>query len=260
MCFSYPLSGQAFLNSILNYLGLRSSCLFQLYKSSDWCNLYSFRSCLQAGQFFFPLHLFFKNILPNAANSNEHTTFCFPIFPLSYKFITWPVFQVNCRQQFCEMFHHDIPWIAIFLSSENSFLAACHLSLKYFRFSLWQHLTLDNNFYLKWGWSRFCCSDNPKFSVAQNNKNWASLVTQWLRVCLPMQGTWVRALVWEDPTCRGATRPMCHKYWACASGACAPQQERPRQWEACAPWWRVALLATTRESPRTATKTQHRQK
>ena len=28
----------------------------------------------------------------------------------------------------------------------------------------------------------------------------ASLVVQWLRICLPMQGTWVRALVWEDPT------------------------------------------------------------
>ena len=40
--------------------------------------------------------------------------------------------------------------------------------------------------------------------------NWASLVAQWLRICLPMQGTWVRALVWEDPTCRGATKPMSH--------------------------------------------------
>ena len=28
----------------------------------------------------------------------------------------------------------------------------------------------------------------------------ASLVAQWLRICLPMQGTRVRALVWEDPT------------------------------------------------------------
>ena len=40
----------------------------------------------------------------------------------------------------------------------------------------------------------------------------ASLVAQWLRVCLLMQGMRVRALVWEDPTCRGATRPMCHNY------------------------------------------------
>ena len=40
----------------------------------------------------------------------------------------------------------------------------------------------------------------------------ASLVAQWLRICLPMQGTRVRALVWEDPTCRRATGPMHHNY------------------------------------------------
>ena len=40
----------------------------------------------------------------------------------------------------------------------------------------------------------------------------ASLVVQWLRICLPMQGTRVRALVWEDPTSRGATRPVSHNY------------------------------------------------
>ena len=56
----------------------------------------------------------------------------------------------------------------------------------------------------------------------------ASLVAQWLRIRLLTQGTQVRALVWEDPTCHGATRPMSHNYWVCASGACAPQQERPR--------------------------------
>ena len=36
----------------------------------------------------------------------------------------------------------------------------------------------------------------------------ASLVVQWLRIRLPMQGTGVRALVWEEPTCRGATKPV----------------------------------------------------
>ena len=40
----------------------------------------------------------------------------------------------------------------------------------------------------------------------------ASLVAQWLRICLPMQGTWVRAMVWEDPTCLGATKPASHNY------------------------------------------------
>ena len=40
----------------------------------------------------------------------------------------------------------------------------------------------------------------------------ASLVAQWLRICLPMQGTRVRALVWEDPACRGANGPVSHNY------------------------------------------------
>ena len=40
----------------------------------------------------------------------------------------------------------------------------------------------------------------------------ASLVAQWLRICLPTQGTWVQALVREDPTWRGATKPVCHNY------------------------------------------------
>ena len=40
----------------------------------------------------------------------------------------------------------------------------------------------------------------------------ASLVAQWLRIHLPMQGTWVQALVWENPTRRRATKPMRHNY------------------------------------------------
>ena len=77
-----------------------------------------------------------------------------------------------------------------------------------------------------------------------------------------MQGAWVQALVWEDPTCRRATKPMRHNYWACAPEpashsywahvpqllsprattteahaprARAPQQEKPLQREARAP-------------------------
>ena len=63
--------------------------------------------------------------------------------------------------------------------------------------------------------------------IIKHNRR-ASLVVQWLRICLPVQGTRVRALVWEDPTCHGAAGPVSHNYWACASGACAPQRERPR--------------------------------
>ena len=49
-----------------------------------------------------------------------------------------------------------------------------------------------------------------------------------MRIRPPMQGTRVQALVQEDPTCRGATKP--------------------------------APLAATRESPHAAAKTQHSQK
>ena len=57
-----------------------------------------------------------------------------------------------------------------------------------------------------------------------------------------MQGTRVQALVRENPTRRGATKPMRHNYWArvlqllspyattteaCMPGARAPQQEKP---------------------------------
>ena len=46
----------------------------------------------------------------------------------------------------------------------------------------------------------------------QKNEVGASLVAQWLRIRLPMQGTRIRALVWEDPTCHGATKPVRHNY------------------------------------------------
>ena len=45
-----------------------------------------------------------------------------------------------------------------------------------------------------------------------NTAEWISLVVQWLRTHLPMQGTWVRSLVREDPMCHGATKPVCHDF------------------------------------------------
>ena len=66
----------------------------------------------------------------------------------------------------------------------------------------------------------------------------ASLVAQWLRIRLPMQGTRVRALIWEDPTCHGATKPVRHNYWnLCAQSPCSVTRE-----------------ATAMRSPRTTTK------
>ena len=45
-----------------------------------------------------------------------------------------------------------------------------------------------------------------------------------------MQETWVRSLIWEDPACHGATKPLSHNYWSCAvlSSPTAPT-------EACMP-------------------------
>ena len=45
----------------------------------------------------------------------------------------------------------------------------------------------------------------------------ASLVTQWWRIHLPMQETWVWSLVWEHPTCCGAPGPKYPNYWAWAT-------------------------------------------
>ena len=50
----------------------------------------------------------------------------------------------------------------------------------------------------------------PLSNTVYKNYLRASLVAQWLRVCLPMQGTRVPALVWEDPACRAADGPVVH--------------------------------------------------
>ena len=48
----------------------------------------------------------------------------------------------------------------------------------------------------------------------QNGTVGTSLVAQWLKICLLMQESQVRALVLvrEDPTGRGATKPASHNY------------------------------------------------
>ena len=95
-----------------------------------------------------------------------------------------------------------------------------------------------------------------------------------------MQGTRVRALVQEDPTCCGATKPVCHNYLAWAlepvthnywahvlqllKPACLePVLRNKRGHRSEKPAHRneeQPPLAATRESPRAATKTQRSQK
>ena len=75
-----------------------------------------------------------------------------------------------------------------------------------------------------------------------------------------MQETQVWSLIQEDPTCLGATKPG-HRNWACAGeprgcscrawalqSSCS-QQEKPQQWEACAPQLESSLDSPQREKP-----------
>lgn len=41
-----------------------------------------------------------------------------------------------------------------------------------------------------------------------------SLVAQWIKVCQPMQGTWVQSLIQEELTCHGAAEPVHQHYWS----------------------------------------------
>ena len=80
------------------------------------------------------------------------------------------------------------------------------------------------------------------------------LRVQWIRIHLPMQGTYVQSLVWEGSTCPTATKPMHHNHWAHMLEPLSPNywarvlqllkpalsraralQEKTLQWEACAP-------------------------
>ena len=87
-----------------------------------------------------------------------------------------------------------------------------------------------------------------------------SLVAQWLGIHLPIQGTWVRPLVWEDPTCRGVAGPVSH---TTEHARLEPVLRNKRGRDSGRPAHRDEEwppLAATRESPRTETKTQHSQK
>ena len=41
----------------------------------------------------------------------------------------------------------------------------------------------------------------PDLVLIKTKHYWISLAVQWIRIHLPVQGTWAQSLVWEDPTC-----------------------------------------------------------
>ena len=66
-------------------------------------------------------------------------------------------------------------------------------------------------------------------------------LSQQIRIPLPMQGTWVRSLVQEDPNCHRATKPECHSYRAhMPQSLCSATREATTM---------RSLSTTTREQP-----------
>ena len=92
-----------------------------------------------------------------------------------------------------------------------------------------------------------------------------SLVVQWIRIRLPMQGTQVWSLIQEDSTCQVGMKPVGQNYWARAlertnraywghvPGVHAPQQEKPPQWEA----WALQLDSNPRSPQREKAPVRH---
>ena len=69
-----------------------------------------------------------------------------------------------------------------------------------------------NRFLAFWLRSSECTGKSVICSHLASSKkvSGTTLVAQWLRICLPMQGIQVQFFVQEDPTCRRATKPMYH--------------------------------------------------
>ena len=65
-------------------------------------------------------------------------------------------------------------------------------------------------------------------------------MVQWLRICLAMQGTLVRPLVWEDPTFQGTAKPVHHDYRSPRTQSLC-STEKPLQQEVRAPQLEKAL-------------------
>ena len=75
----------------------------------------------------------------------------------------------------------------------------------------------------------------------------------WESACQCRVGTWVPPLVWEDPTCHGATRPVCHKYWSpWTLSLCSATRQATAMRSPHAATREQPLLTITRASPHTA--------
>ena len=129
-------------------------------------------------------------------------------FPKSFIFSTLISWHSTCKEQ--------LSFLLIYL---HQYGVMCSYFIHWVIISYYHYLPYIIVPYLVNGspFKLACVSVHITFKEFVNFKDkGASLVAQWLRILLPMQRTRVRALVQEDPTCCGATRPVCHNCWACA--------------------------------------------
>ena len=140
-----------------------------------------------------------------------HTEYC-PTYRTHYGFLRLQKVGIYC----------SLPWALLHIPQRTQPVSWCTRDKwsKWFRKGWWTILTLYSAKNGHHGWHQTNILFSPKresTTVSFKEQRWrTSLVAQWLRICLPMQGTRVRALVQEDPTCCGATKPVHHNYWACA--------------------------------------------
>ena len=76
---------------------------------------------------------------------------------------------------------------------------------------------------------------NPLQIKKKKNRVRGTSLVEWIGICLPVWGTWVRSLVQEDSTCRRATKLVQHNYWAPAPqqrsrSAATAEARAPRSW------------------------------
>ena len=103
--------------------------------------------------------------------------------------------------------------------------------------------------------------------IQKKSDGGTSLVIHWLIIHLPMWGTRVQTMVWEDSACQGATKPTRSQLFSQHSRTCELQLLSPcaattkaYSPRACEPQLEQPLLSSTRESLCTTMKTQCSQK
>ena len=77
----------------------------------------------------------------------------------------------------------------------------------------------------------------PRSSLPLDSRTWGFPGGPEVRICLPKQETQIGSLIWEDPTCRRATKPICHSYWDCAL---EPQSRKTGP--TCCSYWSPCVL------------------